>query len=113
MLLIVIGIGLYYNVIIAWIIFYLIEVFISLPTGKLPWTTCGNRQKLNKRIFFKKNLILNPQLEHRQLHGHQLRAHKWISTSQQQQHSSGGVLHKENARAFPRHRTGKITKRVF
>ena len=49
MLLIVIGIGLYYNVIIAWIIFYLIEVFISLPTGKLPWTTCGNRQIQNKR----------------------------------------------------------------
>ena len=43
MLLIVIGIGLYYNVIIAWIIYYLIEVFISLPTGTLPWTTCGNR----------------------------------------------------------------------
>ena len=43
MLLIVIGIGLYYNVIIAWIIYYLIEVFISLPSGKLPWTTCGNR----------------------------------------------------------------------
>ena len=43
MLLIVIGIGLYYNVIIAWIIYYLIEVFISLPTGRLPWTTCGNR----------------------------------------------------------------------
>jgi len=42
MLLIVIGIGLYYNVIIAWIIYYLIEVFISLPSGKLPWTTCGN-----------------------------------------------------------------------
>ena len=43
MLLIMIGIGLYYNVIIAWIIYYLIEVFISLPTGTLPWTTCGNR----------------------------------------------------------------------
>ena len=43
MLLIVIGIGLYYNVIIAWIIYYLLEVFISLPSGKLPWTTCGNR----------------------------------------------------------------------
>ena len=43
MLLIVIGIGLYYNVIIAWIIYYLIEVFISLPTGRLPWTACGNR----------------------------------------------------------------------
>ena len=43
MLLIVIGIGLYYNVIIAWIIYYLIEVFISLPSGKLPWTSCGNR----------------------------------------------------------------------
>ena len=41
MLLIVIGIGLYYNVIIAWIIYYLIEVFISLPSGTLPWTTCG------------------------------------------------------------------------
>ena len=54
MLLIVIGIGLYYNVIIAWIIFYLIEVFISLPTGKLPWTTCGNRQIQNKR---KKSLL--------------------------------------------------------
>ena len=110
MLLIVIGIGLYYNVIIAWIIFYLIEVFISLPTGKLPWTTCGNRQGHNKR---EKKFTLNPQLEHRQLHGHQLRAHKWISTSQQQQHSSGGVLHKENARAVPWHRTGEITKRFF
>ena len=69
MLLIVIGIGLYYNVIIAWIIYYLIEVFISLPTGTLPWTTCGNRWgqkiKIVDESFF-------PQLEHGELHGHQL-----------------------------------------
>ena len=54
MLLIVIGIGLYYNVIIAWIIYYLIEVFISLPSGKLPWTTCGNRwgkKKIEGRLL--------------------------------------------------------------
>jgi solute carrier family 6 amino acid transporter-like protein 5/7/9/14 len=43
MLLIVIGIGLYYNVIIAWIIYYLIAVLASLPSGELPWTSCGNR----------------------------------------------------------------------
>lgn len=43
MLIIVIGIGLYYNVLIAWILYYLIEVFISIPSGKLPWTSCGNR----------------------------------------------------------------------
>jgi len=42
MLLIVIGIGLYYNVIVAWILYYLIEVFLSLPSGQLPWTSCGN-----------------------------------------------------------------------
>ena len=43
MLLIVIGIGLYYNVIIAWIIYYLVAVLYSLPSGQLPWTSCGNR----------------------------------------------------------------------
>ena len=60
------------------------------------------------------NFTLNPQLEHRQLHGHQLRAHKWFQTCQQQQHGSRGVLHKENAWAFPWNRTGKkITIRVF
>ena len=42
MLLIVIGIGLYYNVIVSWILYYLIQVFLSLPTGRLPWTSCGN-----------------------------------------------------------------------
>jgi len=42
MLLIVIGIGLYYNVIVAWIIYYLGYVLYSLPSGQLPWTTCGN-----------------------------------------------------------------------
>lgn len=46
MLLIVIGIGLYYNVIVAWILYYLIEVFLSLPSGQLPWTSCGNRSQL-------------------------------------------------------------------
>ena len=42
MLLIVIGIGLYYNVIVSWILYYLIQVFLSLATGRLPWTSCGN-----------------------------------------------------------------------
>ena len=43
MLVIVIGIGLYYNVIIAWILYYLAAVVYSIPSGQLPWTTCGNR----------------------------------------------------------------------
>jgi len=42
MLVIVIGIGLYYNVIIAWILYYLAAVLYSIPSGQLPWTTCGN-----------------------------------------------------------------------
>ena len=42
MLIIVIGIGLYYNVIIAWIIYYLIELFMSIPRGRLPWAGCDN-----------------------------------------------------------------------
>ena len=70
MLLIVIGIGLYYNVIIAWIIYYLIEVFISLPTGTLPWTTCGNRW--TGQTFENCGRIFYFQLEHGELHGHQL-----------------------------------------
>lgn len=44
MLVIVIGIGLYYNIIIAWIIFYLGSIISNIATGSssLPWTTCHN-----------------------------------------------------------------------
>ena len=51
MLLIVIGIGLYYNVIIAWIIYYLIAVLYSLPSGQLPWTSCDNRWARSSRLL--------------------------------------------------------------
>ena len=51
MLVIVIGIGLYYNVIIAWILYYLAAVVYSIPSGQLPWTTCGNRYD-GRTVFY-------------------------------------------------------------
>ena len=43
MFLISIGIGLYYNIIIAWTIYYLGATLSSVYEGvQLPWTTCGN-----------------------------------------------------------------------
>ena len=69
MLLIVIGIGLYYNVIIAWIIYYLIEVFIRcLPEhfhGSHVEIGTGKHLKIVDEPFFF-------QLEHGELHGYQL-----------------------------------------
>ena len=42
MLIIVIGIGLYYNVIICWILYYLGTIFANLGSGILPWVSCDN-----------------------------------------------------------------------
>ncbi len=37
-----VGIGLYYNVIIAWTLYYFGATLSSLFDEHLPWTTCGN-----------------------------------------------------------------------
>jgi SNF family Na+-dependent transporter len=37
-----VGIGLYYNVIIAWTLYYFGATIKSLFEDELPWTTCGN-----------------------------------------------------------------------
>jgi len=37
-----VGIGLYYNVIIAWTLYYFGATIKSLFEDSLPWTTCGN-----------------------------------------------------------------------
>ncbi len=37
-----VGIGLYYNVIIAWTLYYFGATVASLFNEQLPWTTCDN-----------------------------------------------------------------------
>ena len=33
-------VGIYYNMIIGWALYYLFATLISIPTGKLPWDRC-------------------------------------------------------------------------
>ena len=42
MFMIAIGIGLYYNVIVAWTLYYFGQTVFSLFEDKLPWVTCNN-----------------------------------------------------------------------
>ena len=42
MLLISVGIGVYYNVIVAWTFYYLGNTLGSILDDSLPWTTCNN-----------------------------------------------------------------------
>jgi len=42
MLMIVVGIGFYYNVIVSWILYYLGATIYAAASGTVPWASCGN-----------------------------------------------------------------------
>ena len=42
MLVISVSVGIYYNVIISWAVYYFSATLFSLGEDNLPWTTCDN-----------------------------------------------------------------------
>ena len=51
MLVISVGVGVYYNVIISWTLYYFGATLQSMVGGELPWTTCGNAWNTEGEIY--------------------------------------------------------------
>ena len=65
MLVISVGVGIYYNVIISWTLYYFFATLQSLfGAVELPWTTCGNQWNTEGKLrvpyfFFEKYIVIS------------------------------------------------------